>query len=89
VLVAGILGGEPAAGMLREVASKVATNDVSRSFLHWAARGQSIEPVHRFLVLAAEGGFEGAGVALKELTNFGHSSGADIALGLKLGLELL
>lgn len=86
LLVRRILGTEPSE-TLEEVASRVETNDVSRSFLHWAARGQAIEPVHRFLVMASRGESDGARVALKELTTFGHSSGADVALGLKLGLE--
>jgi hypothetical protein len=72
---------------LTEVAASVWTNDISRTFLHWAARGQSIAPVHRFLVAAAAGDLEGAGRALADLTRFGHSSGPDLALGLQLGLR--
>lgn len=61
------------------------TNDIARAFLAWAARGQSIEPVHRFLVAVAEGDRTGAGAALGSLVRFGHSSGADLAYGLRLG----
>ena len=86
LLIRKILGSE-LPDLLEEVAWGVETNDVSRSFLCWAARGQAIEPVHRFLVSASRGESDGARVALKELTTFGHSSGADMALGLKLGLE--
>jgi hypothetical protein len=88
LLTAGI-GWPQKAPQLRAVAAKVETNDISRMFLHWAARGQSIAPVHRFLVSASNGDMEIAEIALEELTRFGHSSGADIALGLRLGLQLL
>jgi hypothetical protein len=86
LLVRRIFGAEPPE-TLEKVASQVETNDVSYCFLRWAARGQAVEPVHRFLLLASAGDPDGARVALKELTAVGHSSGADIALGLKLGLE--
>lgn len=89
LLIARILRGEAAEPMLLETAAQVETNDIARMFLHWAARGQSIEPVHRFLVLAVEGDSEGAARALDDLTAFGHRSGADLALGLRLGLELI
>ncbi len=85
ILLISKVRGRPA----EDIASGVETNQVARAFLHWAARGQSIEPVHRFLVSAEEADIGGAADALKELTNFGHSSGADLALGLKLGLELI
>jgi hypothetical protein len=88
-LIAKIRGGEAASPMLEDAAAKVETNDIARMFLHWAARGQSIEPVHRFLVLAVEGDAKGTATALNDLISFGHSSGADLALGLRLGLELL
>ncbi len=86
LLIAGILGGQTAG--LAVIAAAVATNEVARSFLYWAARGQSIESVHRFLTSAAQGDVESAAVALKELTSFGHSSGADLVMGLRLGLEV-
>lgn len=89
LLIAGIRQGEAAGPTLVDIASKVETNDIARMFLHWAARGQSIEPVHRFLVSAAGGDRKGAAGALDDLIRFGHSSGADLALGLKLGLQLL
>jgi len=89
LLIAGIRWGETAGPTLVDIASKVETNDIARMFLHWAARGQSIEPVHRFLVSAAVGSREGAAGALDDLIRFGHSSGADLALGLRLGLQLL
>ncbi|MGH9124726.1 MAG: DUF2877 domain-containing protein [Acidimicrobiales bacterium] len=63
---------------LVQAAGGVATHDISRAFLHWAARGQSIEPVHRLL--------GGDGSATGALEEYGHSSGADLALGLWWGL---
>ena len=89
LLIARIRGGDAAEPTLVDIASKVQSNDIARMFLHWAARGQSIEPIHRFLVSAAVGNREGASGALDDLIRFGHSSGADLALGLRLGLELL
>ena len=64
-------------------ADRARTNDIARAFLAWAARGQSIEPVHRLL---SAGDAAGASAALAELLRFGHSSGADLAFGLRLGL---
>ena len=61
-------------------AARARTNDIARAFLHWAARGQSIEPVHRLLA-------GGGPAALADLLRFGHSSGADLAFGLHLGLR--
>lgn len=60
------------------LARQVATHEISRAFLGWAARGQSIEPVHRLL-----GGDVAAGA---ELAACGQTSGADLALGLAMGL---
>ena len=77
------------AGELGQLAAGVETNDISRTFLHWAARGQCIEPVHRFLVAAGRKHYAEAARALDGLTRFGHSSGSDLAAGLELGLKHL
>jgi hypothetical protein len=77
-------GAEPA---LIAQAARARTNDIAGAFLAWAARGQSIEPVHRLLAASAEGDAEGADAALADLLRFGHSSGADLAFGLGLGLR--
>ncbi len=87
LLVARIRGGEAAEPDLVAVAGSVDTNEVAAAFLVWAARGQSIEPVHRFLVSAAQGRSADAADALAALVRFGHSSGADLAFGLRLGLS--
>jgi hypothetical protein len=89
LLVASIRWGAAGEQLLGAVAAAAETNDVALTFLRWAARGQSIEPVHRFLMGAAGGDRAGAGEALDALVSFGHSSGADLALGLRLGLRLL
>jgi hypothetical protein len=86
LLLARIRGGEAAEAGLVAVAESVDTNEVAAAFLVWAARGQSIEPVHRFLTSSAEGRAADAADALAALVGFGHSSGADLALGLRLGL---
>jgi hypothetical protein len=58
------------------IANQVNTHSISRQFLVWAARGQSIEPVHDVLM----------GVSAVALSAYGHTSGADLALGLVWGL---
>ena len=79
LLVAG--AGDRAAAC--HAAGRARTNDIARAFLAWAARGQSIEPVHRLLAATDA---QTAEEALAALLRFGHSSGADLALGLRLGL---
>jgi hypothetical protein len=59
---------------------------VAAAFLLWSARGQSIEPAHRFLGSVADGRAAHAAGALGQVVGFGHSSGADLARGLRLGL---
>jgi hypothetical protein len=71
---------------LLEVASAVRTSALAGACLHWAARGQSIAPVHDLLGALAAGDCSAAEAALQELCRLGASSGADLALGLRLGL---
>jgi hypothetical protein len=89
LLIARIRWGKGAERELVEAAAGVRTNDIALMFLTWAARGQSIEPVHRLLLAAVRGDVERARQALRSLVGFGHSSGADLALGLGMGLRLL
>jgi hypothetical protein len=89
LFVARVRWGEVAEQMLVDAAVMAQTNDIARMFLIWAARGQSIEPVHRFLTRAVRGDSLGAARALDELMTFGATSGADLALGLRLGMESL
>ncbi len=79
ILLAARLGRPEAEDHLVALAKSVATHEISRAFLIWAARGQSIEPVHRLLA--------GDATAARDLLAFGHTSGADVALGLHFGLK--
>ena len=89
VFVARVKWGEAAQRMLADVAVMAETNHIARMFLRWAARAQSVEPVHRFLTRAVRGDRLEAARALEALMAFGETSGADLALGLRLGLEAL
>lgn len=68
-------------------ADRAMTNDIARAFLAWAARGQSIEPVHHLLAASAQRQMGAAEAALARLVAVGHSSGADLAFGLRLALS--
>ena len=67
-------------------AAPAKTNDIARAFLAWAARGQCIEPVHRFLGAAVRKDTGGAMAALGSLVCVGASSGADLAFGLRVAI---
>ncbi len=79
MFLAAHLYGEHPEDQLVAWAREVDTHEIARAFLIWAARGQSIEPVHRLLAGDATGAVD--------LLAFGHSSGADLALGLHFGLQ--
>jgi hypothetical protein len=87
LLVARVRLGPAAEPMLLQHARRARTNDVAGAFLAWAARGQSIEPVHRFLTASAGQDARDAAAALADLLRYGHSSGADLAFGLGMGLR--
>ena len=80
LLVARLSWGESAEERLVRVARTVPTNDVARAFLVWAARGQCVEPVHRFLLGRSAG-------ALAAVRRLGHTSGAALADGLLYALQ--
>ncbi len=69
------------------LAAEAETGEISRSFLSWAARGQSIAPAHDLVVAQAAGDLAGAALCAERLRTLGASSGADFALGLLWGLE--
>jgi hypothetical protein len=75
---------EPA---LLAAAAASRTNDVAAAFLHWAARGQSLQPAHDVLGAASKGACEAARRAARVLGAVGHTSGADLCLGLAWGAE--
>ncbi|HEX3620805.1 MAG TPA: DUF2877 domain-containing protein [Acidimicrobiales bacterium] len=86
LVVARAAGGNAAEASLVSLAARARTNDIARAFLSWAARGQSVAPVHAVLAAAAGLDVATATVALGRLLQYGHSSGADLALGLRLGV---
>jgi Protein of unknown function (DUF2877) len=71
---------------LRAAADTARTHDISRSFLRWAANGQSIEPVHDLLSAVAAG--RPTGDAEQAVAAIGATSGHDLLLGLRLALSL-
>ncbi|MGH9038630.1 MAG: DUF2877 domain-containing protein [Acidimicrobiia bacterium] len=76
-------------GELLDVAGSVVTTDLSRALLRWAAEGQSVEPVHDLLMAVAAGDRPGALSTVARIASLGASSGADLLLGLRLGLAPL
>jgi hypothetical protein len=88
LLVARTLGGTAVEPRLLAVARSSRTTSVASAFLEWAARGQSVAPVHDLLVALAAGDGPGAARHLTALQRLGHTSGADLAYGLALGLGL-
>jgi hypothetical protein len=81
--------GRRAERRLLSVAESVSTGFVSRAFLAWGARGQALAPIHD-LVEAAAAGDRAAGVCgATALAGVGESSGADTALGLSWGAEMV
>jgi hypothetical protein len=80
---AGSAGDTPA---LLAVVASVRTTEVAAGFLHWAARGQCIEPAHAVLAALAEHGAEAESPACARLTTIGSSSGAALLAGIRIGL---
>jgi hypothetical protein len=74
---------------LTDLAAGVRTHEISCAFLHWAARGQSIRPLHQCVTALAAGDRHRAEAAVGALAAYGHTSGADLSLGLLLGLVVL
>ncbi|NOV20264.1 DUF2877 domain-containing protein [Ensifer adhaerens] len=84
---------DPSNEIASQVAEKTDTSDLSRSFLIWAARGQSIEPIHALVRSAADLGSSrakseatGAYFAhmLAKVRSIGSSSGVAMLAGLRL-----
>ena len=69
--------------VLTRVVSAVRTGRISLAFLTWAARGQTLAPVHDLLAAAVEADAERAAAAARAITIIGASSGADFILGLR------
>lgn len=82
------LAGAGAEPELRAAARTAVTTDLSSALLAWAARGQAVEPVHDLLIALAAGNRAAAVTAISRIASLGASSGADLLLGLRLGLGL-
>lgn len=81
------MAGTAAEARLEHLVTTLPTGAVSLAFLVWAARGQSLAPVHDLLAALVAGVQSGAAAACRELASVGASSGADFALGLWLTLR--
>jgi len=66
-----------------------ATNDISASYLRYAARGFSHLALRRLAASIAARDPEAASGAMLSLCSLGHSSGADIASGFLFGLSTI
>ncbi|MEJ2863924.1 oxamate carbamoyltransferase subunit AllH family protein [Actinomycetospora flava] len=87
VLVAWAAGADEA--RLVALTGAVRTTEVSRAFLAWAARGQSVAPAHDWLHAVAAGDRAGAGRALARLHRLGADSGRHLGAGMALGFAQL
>jgi hypothetical protein len=71
---------------LRNAVDGAPTHAISRAFLTWAARGQAVEPVHRLLGALSHSDAAAVRRHQEAVLALGHTSGADLLLGLRLGL---
>lgn len=83
---AWIVEDEESADVVAAVAAR--TTDLSRGFLHWAERGESIAPVHDLGRSVAVGDAAGAAEAAARVRRIGASSGAALLFGLATGARL-
>jgi len=67
----------------RAYASAIRSTDLSREFLRWAAKGQSIEPVHRLVDHASSHDHERFNETARLIAQIGGSSGRAILAGLQ------
>lgn len=81
------LAGAAAEPHLLAAARSAVTTDLSAALTAWAARGQSVAPVHDLLAAVTEGDRTAAVTAIAGIASLGASSGADLLLGLRLGLQ--
>jgi hypothetical protein len=71
---------------LRHAVEPVRSTDLARAYLRWCARGQCIAPAHDVLRAVALDDARLLSGAARQLGALGASSGADLLLGLQLGL---
>jgi hypothetical protein len=74
--------GRAAEDRLLAAVAATSTNAISLGYLRWAARGQALAPAHYILAAAACGDEASAHAAALTLGRVGHSSGADLCLGM-------
>lgn len=76
---------------LTSIAERVETTDLSRSFLQWAARGQSIEPIHALVICSSPAAerSERFNRAAEIVCQVGHRSGAALMAGLGIAAQAL
>ena len=74
---------------LRRAVDGAPTHAISCAFLTWAARGQAVEPVHRLLDALAASDPAAVRRHQEAVLALGHTSGADLLLGLRVGLGAL
>lgn len=91
-VAAGLMIAECLAGLGDErtrmaIAATAPTHRISRAFLAEAARGQSLEPLHRLLSACAADDLPGSLRARADLASVGHTSGLDLAYGALVGLR--
>lgn len=91
-VAAGLLLADALLGLSDEatrlaIVTDAPTHAISRAFLAEAARGQSIEPMHRLLAACALQDQQAARSARTDLAAIGHTSGLDLAYGALVGFR--
>ena len=91
-VAAGLLLAEALLGLGDEatrlaIVADAPTHAISRAFLAWSARGQSIEPLHQLLSACVLQDQRAARSARTDLAAIGHTSGLDLAYGALIGLR--
>lgn len=91
-VAAGLLLADALLGLSDEatrlaIVADAPTHAISRAFLAEAARGQSIEPMHRLLAACALQDQQAARSARTDLAAIGHTSGLDLAYGALVGFR--
>ncbi len=91
-VAAGLLMADALLGLSDEatrlaIVAEAPTHAISRAFLVWAARSQSIEPLHRLLSACAREDLGAARSARADLAAIGHTSGLDLAYGALIGFR--
>ncbi|HEU4361730.1 MAG TPA: DUF2877 domain-containing protein [Mycobacterium sp.] len=88
---AGVLTGESMAALRQplESAARTRTNDISAEYLHYACRGMAAGPLHDLLVALHGRRPAAVGDVVDRLAIYGHTSGADIALGAITALRYI